>query len=161
MYTNVWYVAAFAKDLTNEPVKVRMLGADLVLFRDMEGTPHCISNVCPHRGSSLAEGCLYKDGTLGCPFHGFRFNGQGECTLVPSRRDHEVDVVAPGMRTDAYATVEKYGCIWVCLGDEPDAASPIFDMPEWNDDTYRHTINEEIWEADYHTSKFTNLDYVH
>jgi len=161
VYTNVWYVAKFSKDLTNEPVKVRILGADLVLFREMDGTPRCISNVCPHRGSSLAAGCLYKDGTLACPFHGFRFNGQGDCTLVPSRRDHEVQIVAPGMRTDAYATVEKFGLIWVCLGDEPDAASPIFDMPEWDNNEWRCTTNEEIWEADYHTCKFTNLDYVH
>ncbi|MEJ2137870.1 MAG: Rieske 2Fe-2S domain-containing protein [Gammaproteobacteria bacterium] len=161
MYTNVWYVAAFSKDLKNEPLKVRMLGADLVLFREMDGTPRCISNVCPHRGSSLADGCLYKDGTLACPFHGYRFNGAGDCTLIPSRRNHDVQVVAPGMQTDAYATVEKYGCIWVCLGDEPDAASPIFDMPEWDDEAYRCTANEEVWEADYHTAKFTNLDYVH
>ncbi|MCP4001937.1 MAG: SDR family oxidoreductase [Gammaproteobacteria bacterium] len=161
MYINVWYVAGFSKDLTNEPIKVTMLGADLVLFREMDGTPRCISNVCPHRGSSLADGILYKDGTLSCPFHGYRFNGHGKCTLVPSRRDHEVQVVAPGMRTDAYATIEKYGLIWVCLGDDPDAASPIFDMPEWDDDQWCYTTNEEIWEADYHTCKFTNLDYVH
>ncbi len=161
MYTNVWYVAGFSKDLTKEPIQVRMLGADFVLFREMDGTARCISNVCPHRGANLAEGCLHKDGTLACPFHGYRFNGQGECTLVPSRRDHEVQVVAPGMRIDAYATVEKYGAIWVCLGDDPDAASPIFDMPEWGDDQWRFTTNEEVWEADYHTCKFTNLDYVH
>jgi phenylpropionate dioxygenase-like ring-hydroxylating dioxygenase large terminal subunit len=161
MYTNVWYVAAFAKDLGKEPVKVTMLGADLVLFRDAGGTPRCISNVCPHRGSSLADGVLYKDGTLACPFHGWRFNGSGECTLVPSRRDHDVQVVAPRARTDAYATVEKYGLIWVCLGDEPEQASPIFDMPEWGSNEFRFTTNEEIWEADYHTAKFTNLDYVH
>ncbi|MGI9330563.1 MAG: SDR family oxidoreductase [Gammaproteobacteria bacterium] len=161
MYTNVWYVAGFSKDLTNEPIKVRMLGADLVLFREADGTPCCISNVCPHRGSSLAEGCLYKDGTLACPFHGYRFNGKGDCTLVPSRRDHEAQVVAPRMRTDAYATEEKYGCIWVCLGDDPDAASPIFDIPEWGDEQWKSTTNEEIWEADYHTCKFTNLDPVH
>ena len=161
MYTNIWYVAGVSDNLTNAPIKVRMLGADLVLFRDSEGAAQCISNVCPHRGSSLAEGVLYKDGTLGCPFHGWRFNGHGDCTLIPSRRDHEVDVLVPRARTDAYATVEKYGLIWVCLGDDPDAASPIFDMPEWDDDSYRVTVNEEIWEADYHTSKFTNLDYVH
>jgi len=161
VYTNVWYVACFSKDLEKEPLKQRMLGADLVLFRDGDGVAHCISNACPHRGASLAAGCVYKDGTLACPFHGYRFNGDGECTLVPSRRDHEVSVVAPGMRTDAYATVEKYGLVWVCLGDDPDAASPIFDMPEWEDDRFRFTSNEEIWEADYHTCKFTNLDYVH
>ena len=161
MYTNVWYVAAFSQDLTDEPVKVRILGADLVLFREMDGTPRCISNVCPHRGSSLAAGCLYKDGTLACPFHGFRFNGHGDCTVVPSRRDHEVEVAAPRMRTDAYATQEKYGAIWVCLGDEPEAASPIFDMPEWGDPQWKVTTNAEIWEADCHTCKFTNLDPVH
>jgi phenylpropionate dioxygenase-like ring-hydroxylating dioxygenase large terminal subunit len=161
VYTNVWYVAGFSNDLTTEPVKVTMLGADLVLFREADGSARCISNVCPHRGSSLANGVLYKDGTLACPFHGWRFNGRGDCTLVPSRCDHEVQVVAPGARTDAYVTVEKYGLIWVCLGDDPDAASPIFDMPEWGDDAFRFTSTSEIWEADYHTSKFTNLDYVH
>ncbi|MEC9375739.1 MAG: SDR family oxidoreductase [Pseudomonadota bacterium] len=161
MFTNVWYVASFSKDLTNEPIKVRMLGADFVLFREMDGSPRCISNVCPHRGSSLADGCLYKDDTIACPFHGYRFNGHGDCTLIPSRRDHEVEVVAPGMKIDAYATIEKYDLIWVCLGDEPDEASPIFDIPEWGDNKWCATLNEEIWEADYHTSKFTNLDYVH
>lgn len=161
MYTNVWYVAAFSKNLGDEPLKVTMLGADLVLFRDAEGRAQCISNLCPHRGSSLAAGTLYKDGTLACPFHGWRFNGRGECTLVPSRRDHEVQVVAPRARTDAYPTVEKYGLVWVCLGDQPEEAYPIFDIPEWGDDSFRHTLHEEIWEADYHTSKFTNLDYVH
>ena len=134
-----------------------MLGADFVLFRDSEGAAYCISNVCPHRGSSLADGALYKDGTLACPFHGWRFNGAGECTLIPSRRDHEACVVAPGTRTDAYAVQEKYGLVWVCLGDDPDAAYPIFDMPEWGNDEFRFTSTEEIWEADYHTSKFTNL----
>ena len=161
MFTNVWYVAGFSNDLTNEPIKTRMMGADLVLFREPDGTARCISNICPHRGSSLADGCLYKDGTLACPFHGYQFNGHGECTLVPSRRDHEVQVVTPGMKTDAYAITERYGLIWVCLGDDPDSASPIFDLPEWGDDQWCFTRNEEIWEADYHTCKFTNLDYVH
>ncbi len=161
MYTNVWYVAAFAKDLTDAPLQFRAMGADLVLFRDADGVAQCISNLCPHRGASLAQGCLYKDGTLACPFHGYRFNGQGECTVIPSRRDHDPQVVLPGVKTDAYAVQEKYGLIWVCLGDDPDAAAPIFDMPEADDDEYRGAMHEEIWEADYHTCKFTNLDLVH
>ncbi|MEE4329926.1 MAG: Rieske 2Fe-2S domain-containing protein [Wenzhouxiangella sp.] len=161
MYTNVWYVAGLSEKLTNAPIKVRILGADLVLFRDADGVAQCISNVCPHRGASLADGTLYKDGTLACPFHGWRFNGGGACTLIPSRRDHAVEALVPNARIDAYATVEKYGLVWVCLGDDPDAASPIFDMPEWDDDNFRFTVNEEIWEADFHTAKATNLDYVH
>jgi len=161
VYTNVWYVAAYAKDLGKDPLKVTIMGADLVLFREVDGTARCISNVCPHRGASLADGVLYKDNSLACPFHGWRFDGSGDCTLVPSRCDHEVQVVAPGAKTDAYPVQEKYGCVWVCLGDDPDAASPIFDMPEWDDDSFKHTTNEEIWACDQHTAKFTNLDYVH
>ena len=161
MYTNVWYVAGFSKDLTKVPVKVTVMGADLVLIREPDGTARCLSNVCPHRGSSLVDGVLYQDGTLACPFHGFRFNGQGVCTLVPSRRDHEVSAVAPLLRIDAYPTTEKFGLVWVCLGDEPEAAAPIFDIPEWNNNHFRVTTTEEVWSADYHTCKFTNLDYVH
>ena len=55
MYTNVWYVAGLSENLTDAPIKVTMLGADLVLFRDADGAAQCISNVCPHRGSSLAD----------------------------------------------------------------------------------------------------------
>lgn len=161
MYTNVWYVAGFGKDLTDAPIKVTMLGADFVLFRDAEGEAVCISNVCPHRGASLAQGTLLKDGSLACPFHGWQFDGAGACTLIPSRRDHEVDVVVPGARTDAYATVEKYGLIWVCVGDDPDAAAPIPDIPEWDDERFRFAAHEEVWDANYHHAKFTNLDYVH
>ncbi len=161
MYTNVWYVAAFGQDLTDAPVLVRMLGADFVLFRDADGKVQCVSNVCPHRGASLADGTLLKDGSLACPFHGWRFDGAGACTLIPSRRDHEVQAVAPGTRVDAYAAQERYGLVWVCVGDDPEAASPIPEIPEWDGDEFRFTQHEEVWEANYHTAKFTNLDYVH
>lgn len=161
MFINVWYVAAFSSELDATPLKITILGADLVLFRDADGVAHCISNVCPHRGASLADGVVYQDGALACPFHGWRFDGTGGCTLIPSRRDHDPAVIAPAAKTDAYATIEKYGCIWVCLGDDPDAAYPIFDMPEWDHPDWRATTNAEVWEADFHTAKFTNLDYVH
>lgn len=161
MFTNVWYVAALSSQLTDDPLPVTLLGADLVLFRDHEGVARCISNICPHRGSSLALGTLYKDGTLACPFHGWRFDGAGRCTLIPSRRDHEVDAIVARARTDAYPVIERYGLVWVLAGDDPDNAYPLFDMPEWDAEGWRVTVHEEIWEADIHTAKLANLDYVH
>ena len=56
MYINFWYPAEWSKDLQDEPVKVRMLGQDFVLFRDSQGNAHCLSNTCIHRGASLAGG---------------------------------------------------------------------------------------------------------
>ena len=100
MFTNVWYVAARSEDLEDGPLKVTMLGCDFVLHRTKEGVT-CLSNVCPHRGASLADGKPQEDGTLACPYHGWQFNGSGKCTLIPSRRDEDPQDVAPGVKIDA------------------------------------------------------------
>ena len=86
MYTNVWYVAESSENISDTPVLVRMLGRDFVLFRDPDGRPVCLSNVCPHRGSSLARGKC-EAGTISCPFHGWQFNRDGNygCRLQASR----------------------------------------------------------------------------
>ena len=56
MFINFWYAAEESKNLTDKPVHVRLLGQDFVLFRDSSGQAHCLSNVCCHRGASLAHG---------------------------------------------------------------------------------------------------------
>ena len=54
MYINFWYCACTSDDLTLEkPLQVRMLGLDFVLFRDGGGLPHCLHDVCAHRGASF------------------------------------------------------------------------------------------------------------
>jgi phenylpropionate dioxygenase-like ring-hydroxylating dioxygenase large terminal subunit len=161
MYTNVWYVAARSEDLKDEPFLVRMLGCDFVLYRDLKGEAACLSNVCPHRGASLADGKTDGNGSLACPYHGWQFNGQGQCTLIPSRRDEDPQDVAPGIKTDAYPTVEKYGFISTFLGDEPENAAPLFEIKEWDDEAFRGTPYSEVWNANYHWAKFSNLDLVH
>ena len=128
MYINLWYVAAFSSELNSAPVKVRMLNRDFVLFRDADGKAHCLSNVCPHRGVSLAQGKCLEDGTLQCPQHGWQFAGDGLCRSIPSQDDGFE--MPPGARVDSYPTEERHGLIWTFLGDSPDTAPPIPDMPE-------------------------------
>ena len=159
MFTNVWYVAERSANVTTTPRKVRMLGRDFVLFRDAQGKAACLADICSHRGASLSGGRCRGDGTVSCPYHGWRFNRDGQCTMIPSQAD-PTDV--PSMaKVDSYPTVERYGLIWTFLGDEPEAAVPIFDMPEFEDPTYRLITHDEVWNCNYHRMVEIDLDYVH
>ena len=159
MYTNIWYVAEFSDRLGDKPVQVRMLGRDFVLFRTGSGDPACLSNVCPHRGSSLARG-KYETGTISCPFHGWQFDASGQCIRIPSQANPTRDI-PPGAKIDAYPTVEKNGLIWVFLGDDPGNAIPIIDIPEDDDPTWRCVAFADVWNANQHWSKMTDLDHAH
>ena len=56
MFMNFWYPAEESDKVTNQPMKVRMLGLPFVLWRDEDGVAHCVSNTCSHRGGSLGDG---------------------------------------------------------------------------------------------------------
>jgi phenylpropionate dioxygenase-like ring-hydroxylating dioxygenase large terminal subunit len=161
MYTNVWYVAARSADLIDKPLYVKMLGSDFVLFRDKKGNAVCLNNVCPHRGASLANGTLSEEGYISCPFHGWEFNGLGTCTRMPSIGNEDPNKAAPGVKIDHYPTKEQQGLIWTFLGDDIENASPIFDIPEESDPNYTVLEHDVIFESNFHTAKFSNLDYVH
>ena len=159
MFMNVWYTAAFSKDVQEAPRHVKMLSRDFVLFRDPQGAVHCLSNVCCHRGAPLSQGRCHSDGSLACCQHGWRFGGDGRCTLMPGAA--EGAAIPPAARVDSYPVEERYGLVWVMLGDDPAAAAPIPDFPEWNAEGWRWLEYEETWDANYHWAKFSNLDYVH
>ena len=61
MYINFWYPVILGEELKDEPVKVRMLGQNFVVFRDSEGNPNTLHDICIHRGASLSEGLIKKD----------------------------------------------------------------------------------------------------
>jgi phenylpropionate dioxygenase-like ring-hydroxylating dioxygenase large terminal subunit len=67
----------------------------------------------------------------------------------------------PGAKVDSYPTHEEHGFIWAFLGDEPEAAPPIIDMPEIDQPGYRWVPHGEIWNANYHYCTFADIDLVH
>ena len=160
LFTNVWYVAEFSDNVGESPTGVRMLGRDFVLFRDPDGSAHCLSDVCPHRGARLARGRCHGDGTVACPFHGWRFNGAGQCVQIPSQADPSGDIPAAA-QVDSYPVQEKYGLVWVFLGDDPAAATPIYPMPEFENPDWRQVRFADTWACNVHWSKMTDLDHVH
>lgn len=161
LFTNVWYIAEASETLTaDKPLKVKMLGREFVLFRDSAGRAHCLSNVCCHRGAALSLGKCHDDDTLACPFHGWRFTGEGRCTMVPSQERPRDDIPAMA-KVDAYPTEERYGFIWVFLGDRPEEAHPLFEIPEFDDPAWRMVRFDDTWKANVHVAKMVDLDQVH
>ena len=76
------------------------------------------------------------DGSIRCPYHGWRFDGSGRCTRIPSIG---AKTTPPGRaRVDAYPTEERYGIVFAFLGDLPEGQRPpIMAAPEWNDPAWR------------------------
>ena len=112
-------------------------GRIFVLFRDSQGQAHCLSNVCVHRGASLADGKVKGD-CVECPYHGWQFNGEGACTRIPSLGSNAA--IPSRAKVDSYPVQEKFGLIFAFLGDLPeDERPPIMDIPEFGEDGWgRH-----------------------
>ncbi|MCB2108449.1 MAG: aromatic ring-hydroxylating dioxygenase subunit alpha [Rhodobacteraceae bacterium] len=159
MFINFWYPAIASAELTDKPVKVRMLGLNFVVFRDSKGKAQCLSNVCTHRGGNLAGGKLHGD-CIACPYHGWQFNGAGECVKIPSiGKDGKIPART---RIDAYPVEEKYGLVFAFLGDLPEAERPpIMPIEEYGADGWRSTIQHWVWDIDYKRSIENGIDSAH
>lgn len=109
------------------PVKaVRVLGQDLVLFRNADGGFGLIDRDCAHRGADLSFGRLEGDG-LRCPFHGWKFDATGRCTETPA--EPLGSTLHERVRQRSYPLVEKAGVLFGWFGPEgqPPAAFPALD----------------------------------
>src|SRR5437899_1353756 len=80
-----WYPVAGLHQVTEESPTafVRILGEDLVLFRDKSGNVGLVGDHCPHRGASLLYGRVEERG-IACAYHGWLFNAQGHCLETPA-----------------------------------------------------------------------------
>ncbi len=121
-----WQPVALAEELAPErPIRaVRLMGQDLVLFRDDEGRLGLIDRDCPHRGADLAYGRL-EHGGLRCAFHGWLFDVNGACLETPA--EPEGSKLHTRIRQKSYPVVERSGIIFGYLGEGEPPALPAFD----------------------------------
>ncbi|MDJ0685132.1 MAG: aromatic ring-hydroxylating dioxygenase subunit alpha [Alphaproteobacteria bacterium] len=121
-----WQPAALSEELMGaRPVApVRLMGEDLVLFRDKSGALGLISRRCPHRGVDLCYARLEEDG-LRCPFHGWRFDRAGRLVEQPAEPDDSP--MLQTLKTSAYPVVEKNGVIFAYLGEGAPPPFPSLD----------------------------------
>ncbi|WP_018411404.1 aromatic ring-hydroxylating dioxygenase subunit alpha [Methyloversatilis thermotolerans] len=121
-----WQPVALEDELAGpRPVRaVRVLGQDLVLFRDEQGRLALIDRDCPHRGADLAFGRL-EDGGLRCPFHGWLFDATGQCIDTPA--EPEGSRLCTRIRQRAYPVQLRGGIVFGYLGEGEAPAFPEFD----------------------------------
>jgi len=121
-----WQPAALVDELAgNRPIKpVRLLGEDLVIFKDGQGRYGLIGRRCPHRGTDLAFGRLENDG-LRCAFHGWMFDINGRCLETPAEPDDSN--LRANIRQKSYPVREKSGILFAYLGPGAPPAFAHFD----------------------------------
>lgn len=104
------------------PVRVRILGEDLVAFRDSAGNPGLLGEFCPHRGASLAYG-RNEDGGLRCIYHGWKYDVSGLTVETPNE-PVGARLWERKLRHQSYPTHEAAGVVWVYMG--PPDRTPAF-----------------------------------
>ncbi len=159
MFINFWYVACESSELQDTPTHVRILGHDFVLFRDSTGAAHCLGNICAHRGASLAHGKVKGD-CVECPYHGWRYDGDGRCQRIPSLKP---DATVPSRaKVDSYPVEERYGLVFTFLGDLPEEERPpILEVAEWDDPHWRRTCSALDWKVNFRRSMENGMDGAH
>jgi len=122
-----WHPVAGIDDLDRHPVKaLRLLGEDLVLFRDLGGRYGLVDRHCAHRRADLSYGFVEEEG-IRCSYHGWHYDTKGACIAQPFE-----DVNDPQGRLRSKATLKAYavrplaGLLWAYLGPQP---AP--ELPDW------------------------------
>jgi len=111
-----WTPAALSMELPEPdapPLRVRLLGEDLVAFRDSAGKVGLVAEACPHRGASLYFGRNEECG-LRCPYHGWKFDTEGACVDMPSEPPEST--FRNRVRLTSYPVHESGGIVWAYLG---------------------------------------------
>lgn len=113
---NEWHNVAYAREVTpGALVPIRLLGRDLVAWRDEAGEVHVWEDLCIHRGARLSKGWI-ADNTVVCPYHGWRYDGTAACVLIPVAPGQPIP---PKARAFPVAAREQEGLIWASLGTPP------------------------------------------
>ena len=156
---NTWYVAAHAEEFgLSDVIGRRIAGRAIVLWRSSEGNVHAFDDYCPHRKAPLSMGEVIEGKGLRCPYHGFTFASDGRCNGVPGQ-----EKIPTQWRTDPYPVIERYGCIWIWLGD-PSRANDESSIPtfmEFGVKPYKVRTGLIPVDADYRLLVDNLLDPTH
>jgi nitrite reductase/ring-hydroxylating ferredoxin subunit len=123
-FANVWTIVGTTRDLGPAPLALQVAGERVVLFRDATGVARGLLDRCPHRGVQLSLGRVV-DGCLECPFHGWRFAGDGSNCAVPWNPDARRERLA----ATPVPVCERGGLLWLYTAPGADAPSEP-DVPE-------------------------------
>lgn len=116
LFRRYWQPACLASELPEAdgaPLRVRLLGEDLIAFRDSNGEVALLDAFCPHRRAPLFFGRNEECG-LRCVYHGWKFDKHGDCVDMPSEPDGSP--LKARVKIRAYPCIDKGGIIWTYMG---------------------------------------------
>ena len=148
-YPDGWYQVAYSEDLKPGDVEpLKYFGRDLVLFRTEAGEAKLLDAHCPHLGAHLGHGGKVKGDCIECPFHAWKFDGDGTCTEVPYAKK-----IPPKAKLDAWPVVEVNGFIMTWFHSQGEAPSwEVPALPEYSDEEWIPYIRRR-WKVKTHNQE--------
>ncbi|HEY1666228.1 MAG TPA: Rieske 2Fe-2S domain-containing protein, partial [Trebonia sp.] len=137
------------------PVRVRLLGENLVAFRDTRGRAGLVQENCPHRGASLYFG-RNEEASLRCVYHGWAFDVDGKCVDMPS----EPAPFCEKVRIRAYPVHESGGIAWAYLGPR-ESMTPFRDFGTDGRDAGEFIAAKQLTTCNWVQAMEGNLDTSH
>jgi 5,5'-dehydrodivanillate O-demethylase oxygenase subunit len=154
-----WMPIACTGELTEQkPIKaVRLLGEDLVVYRDRSGRYGVVAEQCPHRKASLAFGRVDEEG-IRCPYHGWKFDCTGKCLEMPA--EPESGGFKDKIKHVAYPAERLGGLIWTYMGPQPAPLLPRWDVLAWENGK-RWVQKHEIYKCNWLQPMENSVDPSH
>src|SRR5919199_6585661 len=156
-----WQPVLYSEELERDgnPQRVRLLGENLIAFRDTDGKVGLLANNCPHRGASLFFGRNEVCG-LRCVYHGWKFSTDGSCVDMPNEPPESN--FKDKVRAVAYKARDFGGVTWIYMG--PRQADPP-GLPQWEwclvpEDQVQHS-HKAVYECNYMQALEGELDTTH
>jgi phthalate 4,5-dioxygenase oxygenase subunit len=160
LFRRYWLPALLASEVAEPdgpPVRVRLLGEDLVCFRDTKNRIGLIDEFCAHRGVSLWFG-RNEDCGLRCPYHGWKYDVSGQCVELPS--EGENGPMRKRMKLKSYPCLELGGVVWTYMG--PAELQPEPPGLEWaNVPAERRFVSKRLQESNYLQAMEGGIDSSH
>lgn len=157
-----WWPACRTRDLrARRSIGITLWETPLAVFRDGGGRARAVLDRCAHRNVRLSLGRVAADGCLECPYHGWRYDGEGRCTAVPGLAAEDVPTESP--RVASHAVTEADGFVWVW--GEPDVAPAAdvvpFRLPDMTGAGSGEVVFEKDLSATLHAALENHLDVPH
>jgi phthalate 4,5-dioxygenase len=161
LFRRFWLPALLPSELPAPdcpPIRFRLLGEDLIAFRDTDGRVGFVQQACPHRGASLFFGRNEERG-LRCVYHGWKFDTDGNCVDMPS--EPAESNFKSKVRATAYPSAEFGGLIWVYMG--PREKQPPLPKYQWTlqPGAENSRVSKHVQDSNYTQGLEGNIDSAH
>lgn len=158
MIPNFWYAILESRKVRNKPVSIKRMGEDLVLWREPNGNLICMIDRCPHRGAALSLGRV-NNGCIECPYHGFQYDAQGQCKLMPCNGKEAK--IPPGFDVKTFPTCESQGFIWIWWGENRSQLPDLRWFEELPNSLIYTAQASQVWDVNYARIMESNFDIYH